>query len=369
MPTTTRYAPAPGADAEFDEMWSRVWSTVTSSGNPEKLKEDDARELFAERLATEGGRTFVGVPKGAPAQPEPEPEPTELQPLIVPKMPEAPYWYENPADARLFDHHILARRRLGLARHGGLMISGGAGYGKTMGVLHGVRRINQEHELNLRLTVMNCATVTDPQKWFGRREADKTGTHYFKSDFVEAVERGDVILLDDLARIHGTIANSLFGFLDGLQSVHLSDLGVEINVHPETVFIATMNQGSQYGAQHRLDWAWRERFPYTIEKNAPPRPEEIRILTSTTGCDADAAAVLVDGAGKSRGMFERGELRNPISTRSLVSAAWLVAAGATEIEALRYTVFPLYDPDSNGVVGAESDRTKVEAIFDLRRGR
>jgi MoxR-like ATPase len=178
-----------------------------------------------------------------------------------------------------------------------------------------------------------------------------------------------VVLLDDLSRIHSTISNGIYGFLDGRQSVHLSDLNVTIDVHPETFFIATMNQGSQYGGTFRLDWAWRRRFPFTIEKQAPPRDEEVRILTSATGVDPDGASVLVDVAAKARQMYEAGDLRAPISTGSLVAAAWLVASGMSESDALQYAVIPLFDGDSNGVVGAESDRQKVAGILSMRTGR
>jgi MoxR-like ATPase len=382
--STITYAPPLGSDPEFDELAERVRQTLDETGwdTPEAepintlsnergiSREEAHREILAEKLTKYGGKTLKGAPAGPPLDAEPTIQvPIEEADLVIPKKATEPYWYEPESDRRLLDHFILTRQALGNAFHGGLAISGPAGQGKTMGVHHAVRRINEEHGLNLRLTVMNCATVTDPQKWFGRREADGGTTRYIKSDLVEAVERGDVILLDDLARIHPNISNGLYSWLDGQQSIHLSDLNVEISVNPNTVFLATWNQGTAYGGQYRLDWAWRERFPFTIERMFPPREDEVRILTSHTGCDADGAAVLVDGAKASRDMWERGDLRTPISTRTLVAAAWLVASGLTEDEAAKYTIIPLFDPDANGIVGAESDRQKVAGIFHMRTGR
>lgn len=273
-----------------------------------------------------------------------------------------PYWWDTPEDAAFLDHHISARRRLGPAYVGGLMILGPAGSGKSMSVVNACER------LELRLTVIDCATTTDPQKWFGRREVDERGTRYEPSDLVLAVQRGDVVLLDDVSRIHPTIANPIFGWLDARQAVHLSDLNVMVEVHPETVFVATMNEGAQFGGTHRLDWAWRERFPFTIQRTFPPPVDEVKVLVSHTGCDEDGASNLVSLAGTARDMHRTGDLRFPLSTRTLVAAAWLMAAGYDEATALRRTALGLYDADTSGLASTASDRAKFERLLEGRFG-
>lgn len=361
------YAPQSGRDNSFDTNWTAVWAAVTEHGNPEGLIEEDAREVYAERLTRWQGRSFEGVPAAPPDESEVE-TPASPRVLIIPARQTEPYWWDKADDAEFLDHHILTRRALGTSYVGGLVITGPAGAGKTVSVAQAVRRLNDTHELSLRLMKMDCATTTDPQKWFGRREVDKAGTRYEKSDFIIAVERGDVILLDDMSRIHPTIANPIFGLLDHSQALHLSDLNITIAAHPETVFIATMNEGVQFGGTHRLDWAWRERFPFTIERGFPPREEEIRVLTSHTGCDEDGAANLVTVAEQARSMHETGDLRFPLSTRTLVAAAWLVASGYDEGTALRYTAEPMFDSDANGLAGDASDRMKFERILEGRFG-
>ena len=240
--------------------------------------------------------------------------------------------------------------------------------GKTEGVVHAVERVNKAHGLSLRLFRMDCATVTDPQKWFGRREVDKDGTRYEKSDFILAVERGDVVLLDELTRLHPSIHNGVMSLLDGSNSVHLSDLNVTVARHPETVFIATANIGVQYGGTHRLDAAMRERFPYSIERPFPPADVEPAILASRSGCDMDGASRLVKVAVESRRLHASGDLRTPVSTRTLVYAALLVAAGMTEKEALEFTAVPIYDSDANGIAGAESERAKFRVAIKGKLG-
>lgn len=242
--------------------------------------------------------------------------------------------------------------------------------GKTLGMSHLIAQMNAELGLDLRLFRMNCAVQTDPQKWFGRREINKAGSRYEKSDFILAVERGDVIQLDEANRIHPHIANSIHSLLDGTQELALPDLNLTIEVNPATVFVATMNIGSQYGGTHRLDQAFRSRFSTTIEVGPPPRDEEIKVVSLNTGCDSDAAATLVDIAIKSRDLFETGDLRTEISTRDLVAAGRWVAAGKTIKQALELTVIPAFDGDANGgSVGAESDRTKIRSLVAGKLGR
>lgn len=360
-PVTSVVPPQPGEDAEFDKAWEEVWGAVQSGGNPEGLDPDEARQLLAQRLAEHAGKTFAAIDLAV--KPDRSAEMPRERTLVIPRPEGEPYWWDDPEQAEFLDHYILVRRALGPAFAGGLLITGPSGSGKSESVGHAVERVNAKHGLSLRLFRMDCATITDPQKWFGRREVDKDGTRYEKSDFIKAVEEGCVVQLDEVNRLHPTLHNGIMSLFDGSNAVHLSDLNVTIERHPETVFIATANQGVQYGATHRMDAAMRERFPYTIERPFPPAEAEAKILATRTGCDPDGAANLVKVAAASRAQFTAGELRSPISTRTLVFAAYLVASGMDEREALDLTAVPMFDPDANGIAGAESDRMKVKATI------
>ena len=288
---------------------------------------------------------------------------TERRTLVIPQPTGEPVWWDDPLQAEYLDHFILSRRALGHQFEGGLLIIGPAGSGQNQSVPMALRRINASHGLSLRLTKMDCATVTDPQKWFGRRELTAGETKYVRSTFVEATERGDIVLLDEINRLHPYLHDPIMALLDGFNAVEISDLNVTISRHPETVFIATANIGVQYGGTHRLDHAMRRRFPFALERPWPPRDIEIKILASRTGCDEDGAANLVDVAIKSRQMYESGDLRLPVDTATLISAAWGVASGMSEREALSITALPLYDPDANGLAGTESERQKFRGVL------
>lgn len=370
MTTPVTAAPAPGDDTEFDAIWERTKTSIEEAGNTEGLDLSDtgeAREQLAQRLVKYSGKVYAAAPP--PVALVADDKPRSRRSLIIPTPTEEPVWWDDPLQAEFLDHFILSRRALGNQFEGGLMIAGPAGAGKTQSVAHAIDRLNAAHGTKIRLLKMDCATVTDPQKWFGRREVDKDGTRYEKSDLIISIERGDVILLDDITRLHPMIHNGVMAFLDGSNAVHLSDLNVTVARNPQTVFLATANIGAQFGGTHRMDWAMRERFPYTIERGWAPAAIEAQILASRTGCDMDGASNLVAIATKTRAMYEAGDLRSPISTRTLVAAAWQVASGMSEKEALEITAVPLYDGDSNGITGAASERQTVKGIIDGRFGR
>ena len=365
-----RFAPPPGVDPSFDKIVEAASTALDADPAGKAISAEVRRETLAAALTKHGKMTFPA--NDLPWDDEPVVDQV-IRPTVlsIPEAASEPYWYEKPEDAAFIEHYILSRVALGARLKGGLLITGPSGVGKTVGVIKAVERLNAAHpDLALPLLVMDCPTVTDSQKWFGRREIDEKGSRYEVSDFIAAVQNGAVILLDEWMRLHPTIHNGVMSLFSGSESVLLSDLNLTITRHPRTVFIGTTNIGSQFGGTHRMDAAMRERWSYTIERDFPPRDEEIRILVShNPGCDPDAASVLVDIAEKTRQMWQTGDLRSPISTRTLDNAAFLVASGMTEAEALNRTAIPEYDGGSEGTIGQESERSRVLAVVQGRTGR
>jgi hypothetical protein len=358
-------------DAEFDEWEKNVWEALEKSGNAEGLTRIEARTIFAKRVTEFAGKDmshlFANVkPRKSVAVDQVADEPVPPLPVLRIPTPRAGgmYWYEAPEQSDLFDHFIAARKALGAIFHGGLLLTGPAGSGKTLSIKRRLTALGQP------FLVMNAATVTDPQKWFGRREIDKDGTRYEESAFVKAVRAGWVVVLDEFNRAHPAISNPIYSLLDGQQELVLSDLDMTIPVHPATVFIATANIGSQFGGTYKMDHAMRRRFPFTIEREFPPRDEEIKVLLSVAEeVTTEAATNLVDIAGETRRKYENGDLRFPIDTATLVGAAWLCASGYTERQALEVTALPLYEANADGQIGEKSERAVAMGIIEGALGR
>ena len=362
------YEFVPSGDAEFDEWEKNVWEALEKSGNAEGLTREEARLILAKRVTEFAGKDMSHLYSGKAVKkaklPDEQEVPAAPLTLRIPTPGAEPYWYEAPGQSELIDHFIESRRQIGTILAGGLLILGPAGVGKTMGVIRRIAR------LGYPFLKMDAATVTDPGKWFGRREIDKDGTRYEESDFIRAVREGTVILIDEINRLHPAISNPIMAMLDGSQAIHLSDLNVTIPVHPQTVVIATANIGAAFGGTYKIDHALRRRFPYTIERGFPPIEDEIRILTSYwPECDTDAAANLVRIATESRNKWEGGDLRVPIDTATLTNAAMLVASGYSERDALEFTVLPMYDGNADGQIGQKSERAMVAGMIDGALGR
>lgn len=354
--------PAEGEDDELDMMTDNAYKAMQEAKAPQTKEE--VRAMIALRRAQVRGEVPMDYDPAQVIDPKPE-EPAEPLPdlevksdLNLDKVRTAdPYWWDKPEDVRLIDWFIGAASE-GLLE-GGLLIAGPAGVGKTESVKRAAKRLAR------RLLIMNVAVVTDPQKWLGRREITGDGTVFIQSDFLTAVQGGDIILLDDMSRAHSYILNLIMSLLDGQRSIHLPDMNININVNPRTVFIATANIGTQFGGTHRMDWAHRERFPYTLEREFPPAAEEARVIDSATNCGAEAAKFLVEKfAAITRQKWQIGDLSSPVSTRTLKSTGLLIASGFSITEALEYTALPLYAQNADGTSGSKSERTVVRGILE-----
>lgn len=86
---------------------------------------------------------------------------------------------------------------------------------------------------------------------------------FIASRFSEAIQKPGVIILDEITRASLQANNLLFPVLDFRRELSMEySFGdaKPIKVHPECVFIATANIGSQYSGTSRMDRALLDRF-------------------------------------------------------------------------------------------------------------
>lgn len=295
------------------------------------------------------------APKPAPAE-----EATTLgkraSVFTIPEADEKPYWYESDSDRKLLRDFISLRKAQFTVN---LMIAGPSGAGKTVGV----QRLGEE--LGIPVHIINCQAITTPEKWLGQMMADpEKGTYFVPSQHIEWVERTHedckgaeqcILLYDEITRLRPELNNMTYSLFDTQRGLEVPQMGRRVMMAPENLVISTANIGAAFAGTFGQDRAFRERFAMTMERDFPPLNEEVKILTSATGIVEAHAQTLCRIAESSRRMWKAGTIEQPISTRTLVTWALLVAGGYSVIQAAEYTVLPMYSEDG----GVDSDRAKI----------
>lgn len=359
MTTLAFTTPDKGDDPDLDKMVDEAIKAIKGGGaTPDEGK---IRDTMWKRLSEARGTKGEAEPKtkekvaAAPKVDINAGEKTLTTERLTRAAKTVAHWYEKPEDDAFVGHFFEMRTTASTI--GNLLVVGPSGSGKT----EGLRR--KTEAMGKKFYKFDVATVTTEDKWVGHKEVDATGTHFILSEllrWLEGVEHEPgVVCFDEVNRVHPSRLNILIPILDGSQAIFVPDAGRYVNVHPQTIVVATANIGSAFGGTFVMDRALRERFNYTLERTFPPIAEEVKVITSATGCDADKGKLLVEIADQTRKKWVAGDLESPISTRTLKAAGYLIASGMSVMDAMQYTVLPLYRAEG----GAQSERGMVKAIL------
>ena len=207
----------------------------------------------------------------------------------------------------------------------------------------------------------NCALYREPRDFYGYKGAKDGSTYWRKSDFVQAIERPNtVILLDEFNRCSPMVANSLFNLLDDNRCAVFDEIG-EVKVGAGNVIFGTINRGVQYTGTMISDAAVMDRFGNTIEVNYLPDNLEIDVLVKRTGIKKEDAKMLVQLGNTIR--TKAGEMgstiRSSVSTRLLIKTAERYKTMGKD--AFKYTILPLYSKEG----GANSERSQVTQMIQM----
>jgi MoxR-like ATPase len=123
-------------------------------------------------------------------------------------------------------------------------------------------------ELGLPVNIFDMGTMSDPIMGLVGTHVikavdGKTTSEFKKSRFSEIIQKPGIVVLDELSRASATANNLLFPCLDFRKELAMEycfEDQTPVKVHPECVFIATANLGSQYTGTHKLDRALLDRF-------------------------------------------------------------------------------------------------------------
>jgi len=199
-------------------------------------------------------------------------------------------------------------------------ITGLSGNGKTFSVEQACSQLGRE------LIRVNITIETDEDDLIGGFRLIDGNTAWHNGPVIEALERGAVLLLDEIDLASNKIL-CLQSILEG-KGVFLKKIGRWVKPAPGFNVIATANtkgKGSDDGrfiGTNVLNEAFLERFPVTLEQQYPSPKIEQKILEGISldlGVeDRDFCVRLCDWADIIRRTFYDGGIEEIISTRRLV---------------------------------------------------
>jgi hypothetical protein len=196
-----------------------------------------------------------------------------------------------------------------------VFITGMSGNGKTFSVEQACATLNRE------LIRVNITIETDEDDLIGGFRLVDGNTVWHNGPVIEALERGAVLLLDEVDLASNKIL-CLQSILEG-KGVFLKKTGKYVTPAPGFTVVATANtkgKGSDDGrfiGTNVLNEAFLERFALTFEQEYPTPAIEAKILSKM--CDDDEFVTrLVDWADIIRKTFNDGGIDEIISTRRLV---------------------------------------------------
>jgi MoxR-like ATPase len=219
-------------------------------------------------------------------------------------------------------------------------ITGLSGNGKTFGVEQACAKAKRE------CVRVNLTIETDEDDLIGGFRLVDGNTVFQKGPVVEAMERGAVLLLDEIDLASNKIM-CLQPVLEG-KPLFLKKIG-EV-VHPADGFnvVATANtkgKGDEAGrfiGTNVLNEAFLERFPITFEQPYPSMAIEKKIVAKELdilGCpDADFADKLVKWADTIRKTFFDGGVDEIIATRRLIHVAKAFSIFGDKLKAVELCV-------------------------------
>ena len=218
-----------------------------------------------------------------------------------------------------------------------LFITGLSGNGKTFGVEQACASLGRE------LIRVNITVETDEDDLIGGFRLVDGNTVWHNGPVVEALERGAVLLLDEIDLASNKIL-CLQSILEG-KGVYLKKIGRWVSPASGFNVIATANtkgKGSDDGrfiGTNVLNEAFLERFPLTFEQEYPTPTVEIKMLNNYCKelgcCDQEFMDNLVNWADIIRKTFAEGGCDEVISTRRLVHVVRAFAIFNNRIKAIK----------------------------------
>ena len=243
-------------------------------------------------------------------------------------------------------------------------ITGLSGNGKTFGVEQACAQLKRE------LIRVNITIETDEDDLIGGFRLVDGSTVWHNGPVIEALERGAVLLLDEIDLASNKIL-CLQSILEG-NGVFLKKIGRWVAPAAGFNVVATANtkgKGSDDGrfiGTNVLNEAFLERFPVTFEQDYPSPAIESKILLKVASNlkvdDTNFCKRLVDWGDIIRKTFYDGGIEEIISTRRLVHIVRAYSIFKNKAKAIQVCVNRFDDETKQSFLELYD---KVDADFEL----
>ncbi|MCX4091007.1 CbbQ/NirQ/NorQ/GpvN family protein [Nocardia sp. alder85J] len=236
----------------------------------------------------------------APSKPRPDAAAPLPRPYYVPVLDE--------------EAVFKAAHRQGLS----IVLKGPTGCGKTRFVEA------MAHDLGRPLITVACHDDLTTADLVGRYLLRGGDTEWVDGPLTRAVREGAICYLDEVVEARQDTTVVLHPLADHRRQLPIERLGETVSAAPGFGLVVSYNPGYQSVLEDLKD-STRQRM-VAIEFGFPEPEVEQRIVAHEAGIDEHTAAMLVQLAGAIR-RLEAGGVREVSSTRVLVAAGRLIAAG------------------------------------------
>jgi len=226
-----------------------------------------------------------------------------------------------------------------------MMLKGPTGCGKTRFIEY------MAWKLKRPLVTVACNEDMTASDLVGRYLLDSSGTRWQDGPLATAARIGAICYLDEVVEARQDTTVVIHPLTDSRRCLPLEKKGELVHAHPDFALVVSYNPGYQ-ALMKDLKQSTKQRFG-ALDFSYPAHAVEEEIVAHESGVDRATAGKLVSVAERARNLKGHG-LDEGISTRMLVYAGALIAAGVAPVDACRMTlVRPITDdPDMRDALDA-----------------
>jgi MoxR-like ATPase len=210
-----------------------------------------------------------------------------------------------------------------------VMLTGPTGCGKTRLVEHMAALLKRP------LITVACHDDLTSTDLVGRFLVKAGDVQWIDGPLTTAVKQGAICYLDEIVEARRDTLAVLHSLTDHRRSLYLDRIGETIKAPDNFMLVCSYNPTSR-SALKELKASFRQRFVSLDLAYLDPE-QEANVIVAETNVDNHTAQCLVDLGAALRSATARG-IHEPPSTRSLVTAAQLIACGLKQRAAIEAAV-------------------------------